>query len=231
MPLSASERRVIPPTLIRSEVHERVLDAALACFGRWGPAKTTLEDVAKEAGLSRATVYRVIPGGKSELGSEVAHREIARAVAGIDTVLAEAESLDALLVAGVVGIARTISEHELVQYLLLHEPDVLLPFIAFDRLEPALDLAVQLTGPHLRRFLPAEVAVEVAEWMTRLILSFTFVPGSVDLTDEIAVETYLRSFVLPGIELAVHPCLEPSESIATTTTATTTTANYQSQGE
>jgi AcrR family transcriptional regulator len=42
------------------EARERLLDAAERCFLRWGPAKTTLEDIAEEAGVSRATVYRYL---------------------------------------------------------------------------------------------------------------------------------------------------------------------------
>jgi AcrR family transcriptional regulator len=42
------------------EARERLLDAAERCFLRWGPAKTTLDDIAEEAGVSRATVYRYL---------------------------------------------------------------------------------------------------------------------------------------------------------------------------
>src|SRR5437764_8400576 len=45
----------------------RIVEATLRCVARWGMAKTTLDDVAREAGLSRATVYRVVPGGKENL--------------------------------------------------------------------------------------------------------------------------------------------------------------------
>ena len=38
---------------------ERVLDATESCLQRFVLAKTTLEDVAKASGLSRATVYRL----------------------------------------------------------------------------------------------------------------------------------------------------------------------------
>jgi AcrR family transcriptional regulator len=37
-------------------IADRVLDAALACVARVGVAKTTLDDVAKEAGCARASV-------------------------------------------------------------------------------------------------------------------------------------------------------------------------------
>jgi len=49
------------------EVRTRILEGAYACVARSGLAKTTVEGAAREAGLSRATVYRHFPGGKDEL--------------------------------------------------------------------------------------------------------------------------------------------------------------------
>ena len=43
---------------------QRIVDATTRCIARWGVAKTTLDDVAREASCSRATVYRLFPGGK-----------------------------------------------------------------------------------------------------------------------------------------------------------------------
>src|SRR4051794_27880891 len=43
-----------PPT-------ERVLDAALARFEDFGIQRTTMEDVARHAGVSRVTIYRRFP--------------------------------------------------------------------------------------------------------------------------------------------------------------------------
>ena len=40
----------------------RLLDATVACIARVGVSKTTLDDVAREAGCSRATLYRYFPG-------------------------------------------------------------------------------------------------------------------------------------------------------------------------
>ena len=55
-----------------------ILDAALACIARVGLAKTTLDDVAREAGCARATVYRCFPGKQQLLGALV-DREARRA--------------------------------------------------------------------------------------------------------------------------------------------------------
>ena len=46
---------------------DRILDAALACIARVGVGKTTLDDVAREAGCARATVYRCFPGRQALL--------------------------------------------------------------------------------------------------------------------------------------------------------------------
>src|SRR3954447_11197066 len=71
-------------------LEDRVIDAALRCVARWGIAKTTLDDVAREAGCSRATVYRVVPGGKDGLIEAVATREATRFFAAL------AQRLDAV---------------------------------------------------------------------------------------------------------------------------------------
>ena len=42
----------------------RLVDAVLRCISRWGVAKTTLDDVAREAGCSRATVAKIAKRAK-----------------------------------------------------------------------------------------------------------------------------------------------------------------------
>src|SRR3546814_9749490 len=52
------------------DARDRLIDAAETCFTRFGVAKTTLEDIATEAGVSRATVYRYFEGGRDERSEE-----------------------------------------------------------------------------------------------------------------------------------------------------------------
>src|SRR5580765_4284529 len=83
-------------------VSDRILDGALACVARVGVAKTTLDDVAREAGCARATVYRSFPGRQALFGAML-EREVA---ALADRLLAAAGEADTLADA-VVAVIRT----------------------------------------------------------------------------------------------------------------------------
>ncbi len=41
----------------RQERAERILDAAAALIQRWGYNKTTIDDIAKQAGVAKGTIY------------------------------------------------------------------------------------------------------------------------------------------------------------------------------
>ena len=180
-----------------SEPETRVIDAALVCVARWGITKTTLDDIARESGVSRATIYRLFPGGKASLVQAVGQREVALLLSGLSSTFDAAETLEDLVATGIVAVADALASHAALAYLLAHEPRVLLPFLAFDRLDPALALSTAVVGPHIARFVPEDVAREIAEWAARLVLSFTFAPGAVDLRDENDVRAFVRTYLQP----------------------------------
>ena len=57
-------------------VEDRILDAAKHCCERWGIAKVTIDDIAAAARVSRATLYRLFPGGKDVLFEALRVREL-----------------------------------------------------------------------------------------------------------------------------------------------------------
>jgi AcrR family transcriptional regulator len=66
----------------------RIVSAAEACFARFGVGKTTMDDVAREAGLSRPTIYRHFASRDDLLVAVVAQRTeqlLARAGGFIDS--------------------------------------------------------------------------------------------------------------------------------------------------
>jgi AcrR family transcriptional regulator len=180
---------------------ERIVDAALRCYARWGLAKTTLDDIAREAGYSRATVYRVFPGGKDGLFDSVVATEVLRAYAAIAERLEAATDLEDLLVAGIAGAARIISEHKALQFFLAHEPEVVLPRISFHEADHVLRGISAFAAPYLARWVdPSIDALRAAEWIARIVLSYTCSPSPrVDLGDDASVRMLVRTFVLPGL--------------------------------
>src|SRR5687767_1508247 len=86
-----------------TSLEDRIVDALLDCVGRGGIAKTTAEDIARAAGISRATLYRVFPGGKEVVLEAVVHRETA---SFLTTIAARLEAADSLEDAAVLGMVE-----------------------------------------------------------------------------------------------------------------------------
>jgi AcrR family transcriptional regulator len=61
----------------KSDRRERLLDSAASLFFRWGFDKTSVDDIAREAGISKGAVYLEFPN-KDALFKAVVHREFAR---------------------------------------------------------------------------------------------------------------------------------------------------------
>jgi AcrR family transcriptional regulator len=184
-----------------TEPGQRVIDAALRCIARWGLAKTTFEDIAREAGCSRATVYRLFPGGKDALVEAVATSEVTRFFAGLADRFAATDSLEDLLVAGITEAGQRLHDHAALQFLLAHEPEAVLPHFAFRSADAVLATAAAFAAPYLARYLPADTAPRAGEWVARIVLSYISCPADgVDLADEASVRHLVKAFVLPGLE-------------------------------
>lgn len=53
---------------------QRIVEAATACFERWGVSRTRMEDIAKDAGIPRPALYRYFPSKDAlQLAVMVAH--------------------------------------------------------------------------------------------------------------------------------------------------------------
>ena len=71
----------------------RIIDGTLACLARHGTVKTTVDDIARESGVSRATVYRAFPGGRDEILGAVVDTEMARLFSALGVCLGTAGDL------------------------------------------------------------------------------------------------------------------------------------------
>jgi AcrR family transcriptional regulator len=185
-------------------IEDRAVRATLACVARHGLAKTTFDDVAREAGCARATLYRYF-GGKQQLVRITIAREAARIAAEIrDAARAEVTFEDAV-VAMFVRAARELRENQALLFLFAFEPELVLPHVTFDAGNRFLVGAGSAISPALERFLPAERVERAGEWLARVALTHALSPTSpIDLTDEVETRTLVRALVLPGL-LASEP--------------------------
>jgi AcrR family transcriptional regulator len=178
----------------------RLVEAALRCVTRWGIRKTSLDDIAREATVSRATVYRMFPGGKDRLVEAVFCHEAGRLFHEIDADLANAATLEELLFSGITAMLRVVDDHAVVSSLIRHEPDLVLPHFAFHQLGRVLDLAEGLCRPHLERFLPPADVRPAAELLARVVLTFGFRPAAwVDPHDPDSIRRLVSTYLLPAI--------------------------------
>lgn len=193
-----------------ASTEERIRAGALACIARRGVTKTTVDDVAREAGVSRATIYRVFPGGKDTLIDAVLGREVHRFFAGLAIELARHDDAESLLVAGIGSALRFLTGHEALHAVLSTEPGLVLSQVAFHRLGPVLDAAAAFTAPYLRPHLRAagtaddteldDRAFDVAELLVRVVLSYALRPSErVDPHDDASLTRLVRTHLLPAL--------------------------------
>lgn len=194
----------------------RVHTATLGCIARFGLSKTTLDDIARESGVSRATIYRIFPGGREILLQSVLMAEISRFFEELTAVLAELDDLEDLLTAGLAGSMRFLREHEALRTMVELEPGLLLPQFAFHRLDLVLSHAAAFAAPFLEPHVGQtdgsssdgsfnDAAWSAAEHLVRIVLSYTMHPSDlVDPSDDESIRHLVRHHVLPGLEPGPH---------------------------
>jgi AcrR family transcriptional regulator len=182
------------------ELRSRVLDAAVRCIGRWGLAKTTLDDISREAGCSRASVYRVFPGGKERLVEALAAAEASKFFASLDRRIVPAETLADVLIAGIGEALLLLHAHPALRFLAQYEPDRLGLAPGETGMSSVLDAAVTFTASHLERFISPDKVPGAAEWIVRMVLSYAMWPttGASPLPHD-RVVNLVDSFILPPL--------------------------------
>lgn len=185
-------------------VETRAVDATLACIARHGLSKTTIDDIAREAGCSRATLYRYF-GSRQELVIAAVHAEASRVASLAREVAGSAETLEDAVV-GVLAVAsHELGEHPALRFVADVEPEQLLPYLTFAGGDRFLQDAAEALAPCFARFV-GDDAARAAEWIARIGLALWLSPTApVSLSDAEALRGYVRAFVLPAIEPSPVP--------------------------
>lgn len=182
------------------ETRTSILDGAIAALSKHGLARLSLEDVAREAAVSRQTVYRYF-GSRDALISATILREEETFIAAIVTAADRHEELRPTLEAAIAQALRSAREHPLLDRLLEAEPEALLPFLTTGR-GPVLSAARPVIEELLANRLPHLTERElgrIADMSTRLIISYTINPPDDDVDD---VAAGLADIITDGIKPA-----------------------------
>jgi len=179
-----------------------ILEAALEEFSDVGIRRTSIDDVARRAGLARATVYRHV-GAKDQLLRLVIEAETRRGIAELDRALeGHDDDAAAALEAGFVFLVGYVRGHPLFDRVLHREPELLLPALTIDG-GPALETYRSLIAVRLKdwqdrgRIAPVNLE-HAAEAIARFAVSLVLTPhGGADAGDPGPVAAFARETLLP----------------------------------
>jgi TetR/AcrR family transcriptional repressor of uid operon len=194
----------VAPVVGEDALFDRVAAAALDEFAEHGIRRTSMEDIARRAGVSRMTVFRRF-ASKQRLIEVVIAREVHRGMQELDLLWEGAETLEDRLVAGFEFAGRYVRGHPLFDRLLRSEPEVLLPPLTLDG-GPVLDLYRSLIARRLQAEVNAGRAATsdingVAEVIARLAISLLLTrEGTITLDDPHSVRRLVNLTLLPMLQ-------------------------------
>jgi len=179
----------------------KIVDATLRCVAERGIRATTVEEIASEAGMARATLYRTFPGGREAVLEAVAETETARFFASLSVELASAEDLESLVVAFLYGVATRLRSSVILRALSRERPELLHARLTFGGLEETLALGSDFAWPFFAQWMDEDPAKRASEFASRVAISYLLneEPGS-RLDVDADVRRLVAAHVLDGIE-------------------------------
>ena len=204
---------------------DRALDALEECVLRWGLAKTTVDDVARAAGISRATLYRLFPGGKAAMFQAGTRRMVTQLAGSVAADVAESTDLGDALTRAIVSAHRFLSGDEALQLVLEHDPASIKAQLALGGFDQVLDAAAGAMGPALAPFAGSdERGAAASVWAARQIVSHLVDPSGDDLGDPVVVGALVHEFFLPGFDRERAPARRSTNDPNTDPTTNPTTS-------
>ena len=180
----------------------RLIDAADACFSKYGVLKTTVEDVASAAKVSRATVYRYF-SDRDELILGVLLRQANRFLDRLRVEIEREPQFDKAIVNGVMFTVKAVRADE--HLALLFAPEVAGVTTAVAGASQAM---FELTTEFLRPFFesaresgalrPNLDVEEAAEWTLRIVLSLLTVEGPATRKPD-QERRFLAAYLVPAL--------------------------------
>ncbi len=189
---------------------EDVLDAALAEFEDVGIRRSTIEDIARRAGIDRVTVYRRV-GSKDEVIQAVLAREAQRVIARVNAATSTLPTLDERIATAFATATLHLRQNALFNRMLALDSDTVLPQLTVEA-TPLLVIAIAATEGLLHQ---AETdglldrisdPEGISEILIRLVHSFVLTPkGTVKLQTRVELEAFARTHLTPIVTRSSRP--------------------------
>jgi len=183
-------------------VRERLLDAAEGCLEQFGPQKTSMEDVARAAGMSRATVYRYFEN-RDALLLGVASRQASALAAEAINYLGQFNTISDWMVEGLLFTLRELP-HRRVFASLVTSLDSRASGSLFLGSTGLVQIGVNVLQPifanaKAQGLLRDDVDPEMlVEWLLRVLWTYLNAPSQV-ATDEEGMRKLFRMMLIPAV--------------------------------
>jgi AcrR family transcriptional regulator len=183
-------------------VRERLLDAAEGCLEQFGPQKTSMEDVARAAGMSRATVYRYFEN-RDALLLGVASRQAATLATEAIKFLAQFNTISDWLVEGCLFTLREIPKRPVFASLTTSLDAGAASKIMLGS-SGMIQIGVNVLRPMFANakqqgLLRDDVDIDMLiEWLLRVLWTYLNAPSQV-ATDEASMRRLFHMLLIPAV--------------------------------
>lgn len=190
---------------------EVVLDAAAACYLRFGVEKTTAADIAKQAGMSRATLYRR-HGSHEAIFLAVLTRESQAMAVDAERHLASIEDPSERIVEGMLFAIDEIRTRP------VHAAVFTSDSAGWAATQAVTQAALRRLGeagirpllgpPPSSDPVTDRAMADMVDWMLRILISYAAVPGRADLGRD-DIRRQLTTLFLPAFEPMLSATPQP----------------------
>jgi AcrR family transcriptional regulator len=189
---------------------EEVLDAALAQFEDLGIRRSTIEDIARRAGIDRVTVYRRV-GSKDDVTQKVIAREVQRLLEEVMAASASLPTFEERIAVAFSTAIQHVRKNTLYRRVLAVEAETVLPHLTIEA-GPLLSIGVAATVSLIHQAQHDGILGEVsdpqavAEVLVRVVHSFVLTPrGVLALQSDAKLTAFARSHLAPIITRHTQP--------------------------
>ena len=186
------------------DIEAAIFSAVDSCVTQWGWDKVTMDDICVTAGVSRATVYRLFPGGRDVLFEAVRLGKLEDFFTAMRANVEGSESLEELLVRCIVVASSELQHDEHLAMMLATVPGETLGDLTVNGVGRIVRVATAFITPLTDEFIPASEAAHIVDVMCRLVISYYLSPSPMlDFSNEDATRTFVRTFLLPNTSSVV----------------------------